>query len=280
MSQNINVFDLLKKLNYKPKKALGQNFLFDPNALRKIIKASDLKPEDYVLEIGTGLGSLTELLSKEAFFVTTIEIDRDLSSALVSILKPLENVKLIEGDILEIDIEKVIPHSNYIVVANIPYYITSAVIRKLLESKIKPRRIILTIQREVAERICGLEKKMSILTLSVLIYGNPKIFGHIPANCFYPKPNVESSILIVDIYDKPLIQETLIPLFFTLVHAGFNQKRKTIRNALSSQLPEKPDQIVNILSDADINPQRRAETLSIEEWKILTTLYSKKTQIA
>ena len=152
---------------------------------------------------------------------------------------------------------------------NIPYYITSAVIRHLLESKSKPRRIVLTIQKEVAQRICARPGDMSLLALSVQVYGAPRIAAQIPADAFYPAPKVDSAVLVIDIYPSPLIHEELLDTFFKLSKAGFSQKRKTLRNSLSSGLHISPMKAAELLTSADIDPQRRAETLSIEEWERL-----------
>jgi 16S rRNA (adenine1518-N6/adenine1519-N6)-dimethyltransferase len=172
-------------------------------------------------------------------------------------------LKLSPKDLLEQD---------YLVVANIPYYITSAVIRHLLESAPKPRRIVLTVQKEVAKRICAKPGDMSLLALSVQVYGTARIAAEIPAGAFFPAPKVDSAVLCVDIYPAPLIRESLLNTFFALIKAGFSQKRKTLRNSLSAGLHISPTDAVDLLTRANIDPQRRAETLSIEEWERLSSL--------
>jgi 16S rRNA (adenine1518-N6/adenine1519-N6)-dimethyltransferase len=152
------------------------------------------------------------------------------------------------------------------VVANIPYYITSAVIRHLLEAEHRPSRAVLTVQKEVAERICAGPGKMSLLALSVQVYGKPAIVGQIPAEAFYPSPKVDSAILRLEIYPQPRIPTPLLDKFFVLIKAGFSQKRKTLRNALSGGLRIAPVDVEQLLTMAGIDPQRRAETLSLEEW--------------
>jgi len=164
--------------------------------------------------------------------------------------------------------------SGYLVVANIPYYITSNVIRHLLEAECKPRLLVLTIQREVAERICSPQGDLSLLALSVQLYGTPRIAARIPAGAFYPAPKVDSSVLRIDLFPEPFIPEEEIGKFFRLAKAGFSQKRKTLRNSLSAGLAWKPERAVNLLLDNGIDPQRRAETLSLEEWRRLTQGYS------
>ena len=269
----LNIPHLLKKYNLKPRKSLGQNFLIDPNALMRVVEAAQLKPNQHVLEIGAGLGSLTRLLARHAHQVIAIEIDRHLIPILQEVLVECENVRIIQGDILELTPEKIFEKPDYIVVANIPYYITSALLRHLLESSLKPRRMVLTIQSEVAERICARSGKMSLLALSVQVYGEPNIAESIPAECFYPVPEVDSSVLVVELYPEPIISTHELDTFFTLAHAGFHQKRKTLRNALSSRLPITPEQTSQLLMEADINPQRRAETLTLVEWSKLTGVY-------
>jgi 16S rRNA (adenine1518-N6/adenine1519-N6)-dimethyltransferase len=185
------------------------------------------------------------------------------------VLAPYENVRLIHGDILELTPKDLIPEKEYIVVANIPYYITSALIRHLLENEPKPRRIVLTIQKEVARRICAGPGDMSLLALSVQIYGKPHVAASIPAEAFFPVPNVDSAVLVINIYPEPLIQGKRLETFFRLIKAGFSQKRKTLRNSLSSGLHISPTEATDLLTRAHIDPGRRAETLSIEEWEKL-----------
>jgi 16S rRNA (adenine1518-N6/adenine1519-N6)-dimethyltransferase len=175
-------------------------------------------------------------------------------------------VRVIHGDILELSPRDLIAESDYIVAANIPYYITSAVIRHLLESDPKPRRIVLTIQKEVAERICAKPGDLSLLALSVQVYGKPAIVSRIPAEAFFPAPKVDSAVLTIDIYPAPQIPAEALPTFFKLIKAGFSQKRKTLRNSLSSGLHIPTSASEELLKKANIDPMRRAETLSIAEW--------------
>ena len=272
----LNIPALLKKHGLKPKKQLGQNFLIDPIALNKVIESANISPSDEVLEIGAGLGSLTRMLATQAQHVTAIEIDRAMLPILKEVLSTFNNVSLVQGDILQLDPISLVQGNDYIVVANIPYYITSAVLRHLLGAKIKPRKMILTIQKEVAERICAIDGKMSLLSLSVNIYGKPEIKAHIPPGSFYPAPEIESSVITIELLREPLIPLELLDLFFTLAHAGFGQKRKTLRNSLSSRLPFSSAQIVDLLKQSGIDPQRRAETLTLQEWGILTRIYQEK----
>lgn len=266
----ISISFLLKKYGLRPHKGLGQNFLQDPIALEKIAAAAEIQPTDTVLEIGPGLGSLTRYLAASAKEVVAVELDQHLLPPLKAVLSSYDNVRLIHGDILELNQSELITAPNYVVAANIPYYITSAVIRHLLESPSKPRRVVLTIQKEVAQRICEKPGDLSLLALSVQVYGKPRVVAHVPAGAFVPAPNVDSSVLAIEIYPEPLIPGEYLDRFFRLIKAGFGQKRKTLRNSLSSGLAISPTEAADMLTRAGIDPQRRAETLSIDEWRILS----------
>lgn len=265
----LNVLNLLKRYGLRADKSLGQNFLQDPLALEKIVAAAEIRPTDSVLEIGPGLGSLTRYLAVSAKEVVAVELDEKLIPPLKAVIAPHTNIRLIHGDILEFPPSELIDQSDYLVVANIPYYITSAIIRHLLENEPKPRRIVLTIQKEVADRICALPGDMSLLALSVQIYGKPRIAARIPAGAFFPAPKVDSAVLCLDVYPVPQIKNEFVEIFFKLTKAGFSQKRKTLRNSLSSGLHISPTDAANLLTKAEIDPQRRAETLSIPEWQTL-----------
>jgi 16S rRNA (adenine1518-N6/adenine1519-N6)-dimethyltransferase len=269
----LNIPQLLRRYDLRPSKSLGQNFLQDTQALQKIVSAANLGLEDVVLEIGPGLGSMTRYLSLSARSVTAVELDRKLFPALEGVLAPYKNVRLVQGDILKIDPAELIEDTNYIVVANIPYYITSMVIRHLLEANRRPSRMVLTVQKEVAERICAEPGKMSLLALSVQVYGKPVIVDVISAGAFYPQPKVDSAVLIIELFPLPMIPADKLDIFFNIIKAGFSQKRKTLRNALSGGLRVKPVESEALLCAADIDPQRRAETLSLDEWGRLVSEY-------
>lgn len=272
----VNAEALLKRYRLHAHKGLGQNFLQDSLALEEIVSAAEIRPTDTVLEIGPGLGSLTRYLAAAAKEVIAVELDQNLIPPLHDVLSAYENVQIIQGDILNISPTNLISENNYLVVANIPYYITSAVIRHLLaqsprgESQSKPRRIVLTIQKEVAQRICAKPGDLSLLALSVQVYGAPRIAAYIPAEAFFPAPKVDSAVLVIDIYPLARIRENLLDSFFKLIKAGFSQKRKTLRNSLSSGLHISTAKAAELLAQAGIDPQRRAETLSIEEWERLS----------
>jgi 16S rRNA (adenine1518-N6/adenine1519-N6)-dimethyltransferase len=266
----LNIPALLRQYGLRPHKGLGQNFLQDESALQEIVSVADLKPDDAVLEIGPGLGSLTRYLALAARSVTAVELDRNLFPALKKILAPYKNVRLVQGDILDLDPAELMDAPDYVVVANIPYYITSAVIRHLLESDPRPRRIVLTVQKEVAARICALPGDLSLLALSVQVYGQPSIAAHIPAEAFHPAPKVDSAVVKIEIYAEPVIPSARLETFFRLAKAGFGQKRKTLRNSLGALLGREGAE--SLLAAAGIDPMRRAETLSLEEWgKVVAT---------
>jgi 16S rRNA (adenine1518-N6/adenine1519-N6)-dimethyltransferase len=271
----LDVAAVLKRFRLRADKSLGQNFLQDSLALEQIVAAAEIRSTDTVLEIGPGLGSLTRYLAVAAREVVAVELDARLLTPLEAILASHQNIKIIHGDILYLAPDEIIQEQEFIVVANIPYYITSAVIRHLLESKNKPRRIVLTIQREVAERICAQPGDLSLLALSVQVYGEPRITSHIPAEAFFPAPKVDSAVLCVDIFPSPRIPSNLLETFFKLAKAGFRQKRKTLRNSLSASLHISPAHAAELLQRSTIDPMRRAETLNFEEWQFLCECYAK-----
>jgi 16S rRNA (adenine1518-N6/adenine1519-N6)-dimethyltransferase len=272
----IRISNILKSHQLSPKKSLGQNFLQDPVILEKIVDAADIPPEASVLEIGPGLGSLTRYLADRAKHVVAVELDQNLIPALEDVMSPWDNVDIIHNDILKIDPNELINEDGYLVVANIPYYITSAVIRHLLEAPKKPKRIVLTIQKEVANRICEKPGKMSLLGLSVQVYGQPKKAAIIPAGAFYPPPKVDSAVIRIDLYDEPQIPVEQLDTFFKVAKAGFSQKRKTLLNALSGGLHLAKPEINALMETAGIDPQRRAQTLTIAEWGALTAAYQER----
>lgn len=272
-AQSISV--LLNSHNLKPDKSLGQNFLSDPHILEKIVQIAGVTSADTVLEIGAGLGHLTAQLAEAARAVTAVELDGRFIPILSERLAPFANITLVEGDILQLNTSDLVQDDDYLVVANIPYYITSRILRKLLESRLKPREIILTIQYEVARRVCAETGKLSLLALSVRMYGKPSLEMRIPAGAFFPPPKVDSAVVKIDLHPDPLLPDPQREIFFQLIKAGFLHKRKTLRNSLSKGLGWAPDQAVELLLSGGIDPGRRAETLSIPEWLELTSAYEK-----
>jgi 16S rRNA (adenine1518-N6/adenine1519-N6)-dimethyltransferase len=261
-----NVRALLRLFGLRPDRRLGQNFLIDKASLEKVVAASDLQGDETVLEIGAGLGSLTVLLSKYAYKVIAVEFDRRLVPALEITIGQLSNVRLIVGDILKLNIEDLIRDPAYMVIANIPYNITSILIRKLMESAHPPERIILTVQREVAQRIVAVPGELNLLALSVQVYGEPHLVGQIPAKAFYPKPKVDSSIIRIQVHPSPIVPKELLSTFFQLTRIGFNQKRKQLGNSLSSGMGVRKEMVLEWLTDAAIDPHSRPQELELEKW--------------
>ena len=263
----LDVRNLLRQHNLYPKKRLGQNFLVDETTLAKVAAAAEIGPDDTVLEIGAGLGSLTRHLAEAARRVVAVEIDSALFPALQETLKGYDQTELVQGDILRLDLGKHLSlPDGYKVVANIPYYITSAVIRHLLESSVRPRRIVLTVQREVAERIVAQPDDMNMLAVSVQFYSQPSLVARVPAGAFYPRPDVDSEIVRLEVRERPAVDVSDVDQFFRVVKAGFSQKRKQLRNALSGGLQLEPVQVDAWLAGTGVTPQRRAETLTLQEW--------------
>lgn len=273
----LHISAILRQYDLHLKKSLGQNFLTSEDALQAIVRASEANNTETVLEIGPGIGSLTRHLAVAAKRVVAVELDDSLIPALQEIVAPFPHVEIVHGDILKVDLPTLLGSDAYMVVANIPYYITSAVIRRCLETPVKPKKMILTIQKEVARRICQQPGDMSLLALSVQVYGNPKVLFDIPAGAFFPPPKVDSSVLAIELYENPLIHIDDLDEFFRWIKAGFSQKRKKLRNSLSAGLHTSPAAIEEIFMAADIDPQRRAETLSIAEWQQIITA-AKKTR--
>ncbi len=274
-SSTQSISAILKNHNLRPDKSLGQNFLTDPNILDQIVRIAGVTATDTVLEIGAGLGHLTAQLARSARAVTAVELDGRFIPILSERLAPYANITLVEGDILQLNNADLIQVDDYLVVANIPYYITSRILRKLLEAKLKPREIILTIQYEVARRVCAESGKLSLLALSVQMYGKPRLAMRIPAGAFYPPPKVDSAVIKIDLHPDPLLPDPQREIFFQLIKAGFLHKRKTLRNSISKGLGWSPDQAAELLLSGGIDPLRRAETLSIPEWLKLTSVYEK-----
>jgi len=264
---------LLRQYGLRPDKRLGQNFLVSEAALRRIVAAAEISPETQVLEIGPGVGSLTVLLAEQARRVVAVELDTRLQPVLQAVLAPYPQVSLVFGDILKQDVAALMGHAPYVVVANIPYYITSAVIRHLLTAETRPERLVLTVQREVAQRIVAKPPNMSLLAVSVQVFGEVRQVARIPAGAFYPRPKVDSAVVRLDVAPQPKIPERQLDAFFRLAKAGFGQRRKTLRNALAAGLGWKPARVEALLQEAEIAPQRRAESLHLEEWARLTAVY-------
>ena len=260
---------LLKKYDIYPSKRLGQNFLIDKRVFQKIIKAANLSKNDVVLEIGPGIGNLTLELAKEVKKIVAIEKDKKMCEALKEILSNLDikNVEIINQDILKINIKYKILNTKYKLVANLPYYVTSPVIRKFLEMKKQPKEIILMVQKEVAKRICAKPPKMSILAVSVQFYAKPEIISFVSKKSFWPQPKVDSSIIkIVPRQFRVSVSREFRERFFRIVKAGFSHPRKQLINNLSQGLKSNKEKIRNWLLENKIQPSQRAETLTLKNW--------------
>jgi len=257
-----------------PKKSLGQNFLRDEQILEKIISAANLTATDFVLEVGPGEGVLTEQLAKHAGQVLAIEIDQDLIPALENKFKNTKNVEIIRGDILNIDLGEIVETprrgvstDGYKLIANIPYYITSPIIRLFLESAIQPQEMILLVQKEVAERIAEKPGKMSILAVSVQYYATSEILFNVPRESFFPVPEVHSAV--IKIIPKNKFSRDIDYAFFKIVKAGFSAKRKTLINNLSNTFHLEKTVVEEKIKTIGLKPTVRAQELSVEDWQKL-----------
>lgn len=271
MNDPVRLAELLRRHGLHLKKGLGQNFLSDPVHLDRIVAAAELTKEDVVIEVGPGVGTLTSRLASQAGRVVAVELDASLLPALRETLAGFDNIAIVQGDILQLDPGQ-LPMVNsqsaidrYKVVANLPYYITSAAIRHFLTAAPAATLLVFTIQREVAQRIVAKPPDMSLLAVSVQYFARPEIVARIPAGAFYPPPKVDSAILRLRPWDQPPV-DAPDDAFFAVVRAGFGQRRKQIRNALRANLSLAQDQVDDMLAHAGIDGQRRAETLALPEW--------------
>lgn len=273
---------LLHRYGLRPRKSLGQNFLVDPTAPDRIAACADLTREDTVLEVGAGVGTLTAALTARAGRVVAVETDPQLAGVLTTEMGLVSNLEIVHGDILALDpvallgVEEAtgapaqplwgpcLPH--YAVVANLPYYITNAVVRHLLEARVRPSRMVLTVQREVAERMVAEPGDMSLLAVSIRFYGNPRLCLRLKRGAFYPPPKVASAAVRIDVHEAPLFPVDDVGRFFRIVRAGFAQKRKQLRNTLASELSLPAQVVAEALLGAGVDPARRAETLALAEW--------------
>ncbi|MAU10135.1 MAG: ribosomal RNA small subunit methyltransferase A [Anaerolineaceae bacterium] len=266
----MNPRELLDEYGILPKKSLGQNFMHDPNTIEKIVATAQLMPDDTVIEVGPGTGQLTAELAKQARHVIAVEVDERMQPILEDRFADTKNVYFVYEDILKTDVLKLVGTDDFVVVANVPYYITTAIISHLLENYRRPKRIVITMQYEVAQRIISPVGDMSVLAVSVQFYGKPSIVSRLKPAVFWPRPNIDSAILAIDCYERPAVDVPSDKAFFKVVRAGFSQKRKQLRNSLSSGLGIKNKVGGTLLEHAEIDPSRRAETLTLQEWADLT----------
>jgi len=261
----------LHRLGARARKGLGQHFLVDKTVLGKIVSAAELGPRDTVVEVGPGLGILTAELLHKAGRVIAVEVDSRLAAALQKNLSAFLKLAVVNADILEINPADLTSRQtkSYKVVANLPYYIAAPILRHFLEASLKPSLMVVMVQKEVAQSIVAQPGEMSILGISVQLYGKPTIVDYVPAHCFYPQPKVDSAIVRIEVYPEPAVPVKDIAGFFEIVKAGFSTPRKQIRNSLALGLQIAPADAVELLGKAKIAPQRRPETLSLEEWSKL-----------
>lgn len=278
----IRTQEILKKYGFSLKKSLGQNFLIDPNVLRNIVSHANLTKESAAIEIGPGIGALTEHLARTAGHVVAFEIDQRLLPVLEDTLSPYNNVEIVHSDILKADVlevmkEKLSEYQDVMVVANLPYYVTTPILIKLLMDKLPIRGMVVMMQKEVADRITASPSTKAYGSLSIAIqyYMKAEIAMTVPKTVFIPQPNVDSAVIRLTRHEKALVSVIDEDFLFIVSRASFAQRRKTILNNLQSQLPhgkEKKELILTALAEAEIDPTRRGETLSIQEFARLADI--------
>lgn len=262
---------LMQRLGVRPSKGLGQNFLFERGIVQRIVKASGVGPDDLVVEVGPGLGILTEELLRRAGHVASIELDRNLATHLAQHFQNVPTFELVQGDALRVDLSDVIAQNRpYQVVANLPYAVAAAVIRRFLEDIHPPNRMTVMLQREVAERLVARPPQMTILSVATQFFGEPRVAFLVPPDVFIPAPTVESAVAIIDVAAEPPLPREEHAVFFRVVNAGFRQKRKQVANSLAAELDLPKSATVAWLEAAGIDAMRRAQTLQVAEWVALT----------
>ncbi len=278
--------EMLRRYELKARKGLGQHFLVNSGVLKTITRAAELSEEDLVLEVGPGMGVLTRELVTQAGYVIAVEVDALMIDLLLETLSPPGKFSLVNRDILEVEPADLIQQEQnkfpstikdpqkYKLVANLPYYITQPIIRHFCESKLKPQVMVIMVQKEVARNIVAGPGDLSILAISVQFYGHPKIIGYVPAGNFYPAPKVDSAILTIEMYSEPPVAVTDERHFFKIVRAGFSSARKQVANSLSQGLDIHKAEVLSLMQKAKINPQKRAEDLTLEEWSHLDKIFA------
>jgi 16S rRNA (adenine1518-N6/adenine1519-N6)-dimethyltransferase len=273
---------LLRQFGVKPRKSLGQHFLIDETVLETILSAAKLSPGDIVVEVGPGLGILTEGLAKQGARVIAVELDSKLVALLKKRLTAFPDVKIIHADILKVTPRQILQNTlssseliqGYKVIANLPYYITSPLLRHFFEALPPPSEMIVMVQKEVGEAMVAMPGNMSLLSVKTQFYSKPSIVSYVPAASFYPPPKVDSVILRLDVYSQPSINVPNAASFFDVVIHGFSSPRKQLRNSLSHSLDMPPSQVILLLEQAGIEGTRRAETLNLEEWRELWKVFA------
>jgi len=273
---------LLRQSGFKPRKSLGQHFLVDEAVLECILSAAELSPGDIVVEVGPGLGILTEGLARQGARVVAVELDAKLVALLKKRLTGFPDVKIVHADILKVPPRQLLrdnlPASDFVrgykVIANLPYYITSPVLSHFLEAQPRPSKMVVMVQKEVGEAIAAAPGKMRLLSVKAQYYSKPAIVSYVRAASFYPPPKVDSVVLRLDVYSESPIEVSDVAGFFDIVMHGFRSPRKQLRNSLAHSLEMPPSQVASLLDKAGIEAKRRAETLSLEEWRELWRIFA------
>ena len=275
-----NTIEILQKYNFNFQKKFGQNFLIDTHVLEKIINAAQITKEDCVVEIGPGIGTMTQYLAESAGHVVAVEIDKNLIPILEDTLSAYDNVEVINEDILKVDINRLVQEKNggrpIKVVANLPYYITTPIIMGLFESHVPMDSITIMVQKEVADRMQEGPgtKDYGALSLAVQYYAKPEIVANVPPNCFIPRPNVGSAVIRLTRYQEPPVQVNNEKLMFSLIRASFNQRRKTLVNGLgnASNVQISKDAVKEALAQMGLSETIRGEALTLEQFAQLANL--------
>lgn len=280
LSNPQRTIEVIKKYEFCFQKKFGQNFLIDGHVLDKIIAGAGVTKDDMVLEIGPGIGTMTQYLAEAAGKVVAVEIDRNLLPILQETLADYDNVKVIHADVLSLDLEKLVQEENggrpIKVVANLPYYITTPIIMALFEQHVPLANVTVMVQKEVAARMKSGpgSKDYGALSLAVQYYAEPYIVANVPCNCFMPRPNVDSAVIRLTRYEEPPVQVKDEKMLFKIIRASFNQRRKTLQNGLnnSSELNFAKDQIAAAIAEAGFSPSVRGEALTLEQFAKLTDI--------
>lgn len=273
-----STIEILQKYQFVFQKKFGQNFLVDKNILEKIIEAAEVTEQDCVLEIGPGIGTMTQYLAERAKSVTAVEIDRNLIPILHDTLSSYDNVTIMNEDILKVDIHRIVEEQNggkpIKVVANLPYYITTPIIMALFEKRVALQSITIMVQKEVADRLQAKpgSKDYGALSLAVQYYASPEVIVKVPASCFMPRPNVDSAVMKLTRYDAPPTTAKEESYLFAVIRASFNQRRKTLVNGLANagNLGVSKEMIVEALEKMGMSPTVRGETLTLEQFTELS----------
>lgn len=279
-----NTIEVLQKYHFNFQKKYGQNFLIDPHVLDKIIGESGIEKEDMILEIGPGIGTMTQYLAEVAREVVAIEIDKNLIPILEDTLSEYKNITVINQDVLKVDLRKLVMEKNQgrpiKVVANLPYYITTPIIMELLESKLPIESITIMVQKEVAERMQQTpgSKEYGALSLAVQYYAKPEIVANVPPNCFMPRPKVGSAVIRLTLHQNPVIEVEDEEFMFRLIRASFNQRRKTLINGIGNapNINVGKEEVKAALEEMGLSENIRGEMLSLEEFARLSNLLRKK----